>query len=275
MYVNQHCSITWIRPTLLTGITIALVLAACPAFTQQDNSGAEIRALPPMAGPPDDIADLEREIARKIPRPPGQTSVDALVDKISKRPGQAKKVDAARRGVKPENANPGKGKATSSMLDSVSSFFMSEADAAGSFSVNLTPVVWDSKLGTHGGLRMSDGSAWSWFLGAFVYWAYPNNDSVYLWRYNHASTGHQTINPMGYMGVKIPSDGWYTINMNAWTYGTVEIRNSTWLLDSIPVTQGWADYATLQYLRAGTHGFYFVLPTGGRVSRLSVDCFKC
>ena len=141
------------------------------------------------------------------------------------------------------------------------------------FSVTLAPYVADPKIGAHSGLRSADGSAYAYLLGGLVYWDFPNNDSIRLYRGSFYS--FNATNPLVYFYVRVPTEGWYTINMNAYSYGNVQLMQSNSLLEELPRVSGWNDYSSLQYLSAGGHYLQFVMPAGGYVARVTVDCFKC
>ena len=242
--------------------TIILFLAALPAFSQQPASGPETGMVAAATSPPPEIAALEHEIGQKIPRPLARASVGTLFDEISRQPGQAQKVEAAKRGARPGKVQT---RATLSLV--------AYSEQPQPFSVTLSPQVTDLKLGTHSGLRLADGSAYAYFLGGLVYWDFPNSDSVYLYRGNFYS--HTSTNPLAYFYVKVPTEGWYTINLNAYTYGNVQLTRGSEVLETLPRVSGWNDYSSLQYLQAGSHYLQFVLSGGGYVSRVTVDCYKC
>ena len=218
--------------------------------------------LPSVAAPPEDLAALEKELAQKIPRPPARKSVTELVDEISRRPGQAEKMEATKRGGRPGNVQT---RATLTLSYST--------DKPEPFSITLSPQMADVKLGARDGLRSPDGSAYAYLLGAMVYWSFPNNQAVYLRRGNFYD--HNTTNPLAYFRVTVPGEGWYTINMNAYAHSNVQLKRGSALLEDLPRQAGWADYSSLQYLEQGSHYLQFVMPSGGYVSRLTVDCFKC
>lgn len=218
--------------------------------------------LPSVAAPPEDIAALEQELAQKIPRPPARKSVTALVEEISQRPGQAEKLEATKR-----DGRPGKVQTRSTLT------LIYSTEQPEPFSITLTPQMANTKIGAHDGLRLPDGSAYAYLLGGLVYWSFPNNDSVYLRRGGFYD--HNTTNPLVYFRFTAPSEGWYTINMNANAYSNVQLKRGSSLLEDLPRQTGWADYSSLQYLDAGSHYLQYVMPSGGYVSRLTIDCFKC
>jgi hypothetical protein len=262
MPTNNSADAIGFRVLQAAATAIVVSLAALPAFSQQPERGLENGVVPAATEPPAEITALEREIGQKIPRPPARASVGQLFDEISQQPGQAKKAEAAKRGERPGKVQT---RATLSLV------VYSEQPQP--FSVTLSPQVTDTKLGTHSGLRLSDGSAYAYLFGGLVYWDFPNSDSVRL--YSGSLYGHRTTNPLVYFYVRVPTEGWYTINMNASTRANVQLMRSGSLLEDLPAVSGWNNYSSLQYLQAGGHYLQFMMPAGGYVSRLTVDCYKC
>jgi hypothetical protein len=243
-------------------VSILVTFTFSLAFSQQQPSGRTDGILEASATPPEEIAALEREIGQKIPRPPARASVGELFDGISRQPGQVQKVEAAKGGERP-------GKVQTRATFTLTTY----SEQTQPFSITLSPQVADLKVGAHSGLRLSDGSAYAYLLGGLVYWDFPNSGSVRLYRGSLYS--HNTTNPLVYFYVKVPTEGWYTINMNASTRANVQLMRSGMLLEDLPMVSGWNDYSSLQYLQAGGHYLQFVMPAGGYVSRITVDCYKC
>lgn len=88
---------------------------------------------------------------------------------------------------------------------------------------------------------------------------------------------------LGHAGflVKIPTEGWYLINVNAGGQGQAKLDHSgTGTLESWDFTTSssyWNDHLTAEYLSAGTHVFYFKPAfnrTGYvRINRITIDSF--
>ncbi len=298
---------TWI----LTGLGLLILLAAVPALAQQQGGAEKIRALPAAASPPPEAAAEERLAAEKIPEPPakgnahgralpaaaspppeaaaeqaaqqeipappGRANAAQLVEKIRARPGGAERADAAKQGKAPGKGQSGQGQSTSNVMKTLGSFLLSDARAGETFTLDLTPQV-SGTTGAHSGLYSSSPYGFVNFYGARVTNWTPRNSYVYLSASANSGLGYQVTNPYVYSGFNAPADGWYIININAIVYGSnLTIRHyesgSYVVLEDFPRQSGWADYPMLQYLTAGYHYFYFVLPGGGYVSRISYDSY--
>lgn len=235
------------------------------------------KALPAAAAPPPDVAQMIEEEKRKVPNPPGKARQEALLEIIKKRPGGAERVDKARRGYRPDN--PGQGRPTSAVdhvLRGIGSVFVREAHAGQTFTLELTPAT--DAGGRHASLYSSTPYGRANFYCALVNSYDPSNDRIRLLRFTSSAIGSSCANPYVYLHTNIPAAGYYIININAYSYAPVTIRHYAGsgqypVLETLPQLSGWADYPTLQYLQPGYHTFYFVLPNGGYVSRLTVDSY--
>lgn len=260
---------TWI----LTGLGLLILLAAVPALAQEQSGAQEIRALPAAASPPPEAADAEQTAQQKIPAPPGRAKRAQLIEKIRARPGGAERVDAARQGRAPGKVQSRSEPSTSNVMKTLGSLLVSDAQAAVRFQVDLTPRVTRPD-GRHTGLYSSNHDGYALFWGAVINAWTPNNSYVRLDDSSLVALGLQVTNPTVFSSVTVPADGWYIVNINANTFGS-NLRIYHWetgnyvLLAKPPPQVGWADYPMAQFLIAGTHYFYFVLPNGGYVSRIS------
>lgn len=166
------------------------------------------------------------------------------------------------------------------LLAALNPLYAEPAHAAGeTFFVELTPQV-DGSTGRHAGLYTSSPYAYAQVYGARVYSYDPSNDRIRLFASDGSGSGLGTFTrPYAYLRLNLSSDGWYIVNANLYAYGSeIELRHyqgSTpyTLVETFARQSGWADYPSLQYLEAGYHHFYYVLPGGGFLARLAVDSY--
>ncbi len=236
------------------------------------------KALKASATPPPDVAEMQQEAKKPIPSPPGKAKQLDLIEKISKRPGGAERVDKAKRGHKPDDAGKGQPQSPStSLLRDVASIFIREANAGETLTIDLTPQV--DSYGNHRGLYNASPRASAYFHCAMVHSGAPNNQRVYLTSGAWAALGWSCNNPYAALSIAIPTAGYYIVNVNAYAFSGLPIlirhyeSGGPTIIETLAWVSGWADYPTLQYLEAGYHNFYFVLPRGGYVSRISVDSY--
>lgn len=268
---------------------------------------AEGRMLKAAKKAPPHAARPGAEEAEEVPAPPPARGKAALVEQIRKRgPEAARRVEKATKGERPGPAKGGEKAAPKPMrqdssreegprsrgeetgrsgrllelLAALNPLYAEPAHAAGeTFSVELTPQV-DGSTGRHVGLSTSSPYAYAQVYGALVHGYDPSNDRIRLFARDLSAYGLGAFTrPYAYVRVNIPSDGWYIVNANLYTYGNeIELRHyegSTpyTLVETFARQSGWADYPTLQYLEAGYHYFYYVLPGGGYLARLAVDSY--
>lgn len=247
-----------------------------PPKGKAKGAGRVLKASPKP--PPDVAAEQQAGRPEQVPAPPGRTRVEALADKVRARPGGRERVDAAKERIPPGKLKrPSAGLSLERAIDGIIGLIVPAAHAGETFTLDLTPQV-NTSTGAHAGLRSSTPYGIAYFYGARVYYYRPRNDSIYMSASAYSALGHQVTNPYVSLTVNIPTDGWYIANINsyAFTTATVDIlhyENGPVLLEQLPRASGWADYPTLQYLSAGYHYFYWVLPGGGYVSGVSVDSY--
>jgi hypothetical protein len=236
------------------------------------------RVLPAAASPPPEAVAAEQAAQQEVAAPPGRANAAQLVEKIRARPGGAERADAAKQGKAPGKGQSGQGQSTSNVMKTLGSFLLSDARAGETFTLDLTPQVTGTD-GRHAGLHSGSPYGYAYLYGAYVASWTPRNSYVFLYPYQVAGLGHQVTNPFVYFVVNVLADGWYIVNVNASLYSGSNLTIQHYeaagyvVLEDIPIQSGWADYPTLQYLTTGYHYFYFVLPNGGYVSRISFDSY--
>ncbi len=300
---------TWI----LTGLGLLILFAAVPALAQKQGGAQKIRVLPAAADPPQQVVEeekrlqratpnppakgkgvghkprpasseppaseqaLQAQLNRKVPNPPGRANKKRLEDRIRNLPGGNDRADAARGGKPPgaagqneTGANLSKQSSAEGLLAQLRSFFIDDAYAQATLSFDLTPPSnWSSGQGSS-----------AYFYNALVGSGLPNNSYVLTGPYNFSNVGGSTQTPIMALYLSVPSDGWYIINMNAFTNGANTLSVRHYEGGSYPViatfamqTSAYADYPMLEYLSAGMHYFYFAMTSYTYVSRISVDSY--
>ena len=201
---------------------------------------AQRQGLPGNSKPSPEALAEDQSSKERIPPAPARSSSRQLVEKIRKKPGGPERIDAAQKGRVPEEVKT-RSEPTASLLNSIGSFFISEAVAQkeinitdgstssststnttdisadsgsttpppeGPFSLELSPLV-SSTNGSHNGLYSYPHHAI--FYGAMINRSYPNNSSIRLLSNRNTGLGYQVTNPYAYLRVSIPVSGWYTI----------------------------------------------------------------
>lgn len=261
---------------LTARLALLVLTLALPAWAQSGREGTEIRELPASAQPPPEAAELEKLRGKKIPDPPGSASVVALVEKIKLQPGGIARLDKARQGVRPDRERQSWLGDGASFLSALNPLQVQVAYAATPFAVELTPKV--DALGAHASLSSSSPDVKAYFQEAWVDGYNTNSSWVFLFRPGAVTDPTSTAsNPHVWLACSIPTDGWYILNANASGSKTVTLLH--WKGTSFAYVQSftpsalWNDYPSLQYLKAGSHNFYYVFPGMVRVSRLSVRSY--
>lgn len=258
------------------------LLLAQSAWTDEDS----IQALTAAGDAPAETLDDDQG-RQKIPSPPERTSGRKLIEKFGGHPGGKKRLEMFRKGkikrarrqafYSPTRA----GEWVSGTLTGLVDFVVPNAQAAELLSIELKPTVGSLSGGNHSGLFSSDPYAVAGFHGGYITHSYPRNAYVRLLaRPTRNVLGFSTTNPYGFIRVRTACPGNFAINANIITGGKVDIYHYAGngqypLLSSRSPDASWAwqDYSTVQYLEAGDHYFYFVVPSGGYVSRFTVDEF--
>ncbi|MFT5482882.1 MAG: hypothetical protein ACI9GW_001537 [Halieaceae bacterium] len=263
------------------GAVFLTALLFCTATAANAAEGASLRALVgEKEMPPQVIAEQEAlERADKIGQPPGKAKAKDLLKKIHARPGGRERIEHAEKARRPGGGKKvSTNSQTPNVVDGILSFIVTQAQAADAGSLDLTPTV--DQYGAHRSLYSPSPYGYATFYGALVNHAYPRDAYVRLSTSIVTGLGGTATTPHVQVTVRVPADGWYTLNMNAYLTATsgVSIKHYEGgkyvTLENLQKTSGWSDYATLQYLSAGYHLFYWVLPQGGYVSRISMDPYK-
>jgi hypothetical protein len=210
--------------------------------------------------PPPEEVKMEADLKHAPAPPQKRATVEELEQELLKSPSEREKVQKAKERFKPKSTAP---HASRFSLSSLNPLRVEEAEATAGYSATLAPV-----LDPNGTFRLTSTSpfAYAGIVGADLGSKTPKNGYLIL-RVSSYTFGSDTRFVKGYIfsAYSAPIEGWYIININLKTNGTVSLLKwepSTGYsnLFTSPSSGGVIsyDYPMLAYLAAGNHYFYWI-----------------
>ena len=226
--------------------------------------------------PPEEIFEQDQ-----VPKPAqGRSTVQELEQRLLQLSGGPEVIKKARRGERPTGlrwAYP------EDLLSWLNPFKVEEARAGETFSLSLSHTISHTKAeaGTYEYNLYSPSSARVIFYGGQERYDTPRTHYSTI-NSSQITLGEDTsitLEGCVFLGVDLPEDGWYIINIYLSTYGSAELRHYE-SRASIPVIQSfsgsgsdWDDYPYLGYFEAGNHKFYWTFSRSASVNKVSVDSY--